>query len=167
MGITFVSLGNATQPFNRLIEAVFEIAPQLPQSVVLQHGNTPCHFKGGCIGRPFFEMREFSLLVAQAELLILHAGAGSVIHAIQEGKIPVVLPRRAKYGEHVDDHQLEFARGLAAAGKVVIAEEPNDLLGAVEEAMNRQLMLSPMVATPQIIGLISDLLRGYADDLGK
>jgi beta-1,4-N-acetylglucosaminyltransferase len=167
MGITFVSVGNATQPFNRLIEAVLKIAPQLPQKVMLQYGNSSCPFTGDCIARQFVKMEEFSLLIAEAELLILHAGAGSVIHAIQAGKVPVVLPRLAKYGEHVDDHQLEFARGLAEAGKVVMVEEPEDLIRAVEKAMNLQQMPRPLVAAPFIIDLISEVLREYAEDVRK
>lgn len=163
---TFVSVGNATQPFNRLIESVLKIAPKLPQAVVVQHGNTPFQGTGGCLARPFVEMGEFGLLVAQAELLILHAGAGSVIHAIQAGKIPVVMPRRAKYGEHVDDHQWEFARELAEAGKVVVAEEPDDLIGAVEEAVKRQSMARPVDAEALMVGLISEVLREYAEGLG-
>lgn len=163
---TFVSAGNATQPFNRLIEAVLRIASKLPQPVVVQHGNTL--FQGaGCIPRPFMQMVEFSEHVAEAELLILHAGAGSVIHALQAGKIPVVMPRRAQYGEHVDDHQLEFARALAEEGKVVVAEEPDDLIGAAEKAMKRQSMAQPLDASPLMVGLISDVLRDYAERLRR
>lgn len=158
---TFVSVGNATQPFNRLIEAVFKIAPKLPQAVVLQHGHTLFPAVEGCISRPFVEMEDFAHLVAHAELLILHAGAGSVIHAIKAGKVPVVMPRRAKYGEHVDDHQLEFARALAEAGKVVMVEEPKDLMAAVEEAMNRQCLPPSSNVEPLMVGLISEVLREF------
>lgn len=156
---TFVSVGNAIQPFSRLIEAVLKISPKLPQSVVVQHGNTPFPITGECIARPFVEMGEFGQYITCAELLILHAGAGSVIHAIQAGKIPVIMPRRTKYGEHVDDHQLEFARILAGVGKVVVAEEPEDLIWAADEAMARQCMPRPSDAAPRMVGLISEVLR--------
>jgi len=162
---TFVSVGNATQPFDRLIDAVLKIATRLPQPVVVQHGNTPFQGAQGCIARPFVEMWEFSLLVARAELLILHAGAGSVIHAIRAGKIPVIMPRRAKYGDHVDDHQLEFSRTLAEAGKVVVAEEPGDLAGAVEEALKLQGMPRSLATEPLMISLVSETLREYAESL--
>src|SRR5690242_15296157 len=102
---TFVSLGNATQSFRRLTDAVMKIAFLLPQPLVVQHGNTV--FQGaGHNAKPFMSMEEFDRLVCQADLLIMHAGAGSVIHAIQAGKVAVVMPRLAKYGEIIDDHQL-------------------------------------------------------------
>ncbi|MCK9418611.1 MAG: multidrug MFS transporter [Nitrospirae bacterium] len=163
---TFVSVGNATQPFDRLIEAVLRIASRLPQPVIVQHGNTLLQCTG-CISRPFMEMTEFSQHVEKAELLILHAGAGSVIQAIQAGKVPVVMPRRAKYGEHVDDHQLEFARALAEMGKVVVAEEPEDLIIAIEEARKRQGMAHALNKRPPLVDLIDETLREYAKTFEK
>jgi beta-1,4-N-acetylglucosaminyltransferase len=159
---TFVSVGNAIQPFNRLTEGVLKIAFKLPQPVFVQHGNTPFPQDVGCITKPFIEMGEFSQCVAQADLLILHAGAGSVIHAVRAGKVPVVMPRRAKYGEHVDDHQVEFARALAGAGKVIMVEEPEGLFGAVEVAMERQYLLQPLSENSRMISLIGEVLHEYA-----
>ena len=93
----------------------------LPQPVFVQSGSTPFD-AAGCEVAPFLAMSEFERRVAQSTLLIMHAGAGSVITAVRAGKVPVVMPRRARFGEHVDDHQVEFARELAAAGRIVVAE---------------------------------------------
>lgn len=134
---TFVSVGNATQPFPRLLDAVFKIAPRLPQPVVIQHGSTPVA-NTDCFAAPFIAMAEFERLVSEAELLILHAGAGSVIHAVRAGKVPVLMPRRAQFGELVDDHQLEFARALAQTGRVILAEQVGDLGSAVDTALSLQ-----------------------------
>src|SRR4051794_18675758 len=102
---TYVSVGNATQPFPRLLDAVIKIAYRLPQPVIVQHGSTP-FTSTHCIASPFVQMGEFERLIEQAELLILHAGAGSVIHAARAGKVPVVMPRRVQFAELVDDHQI-------------------------------------------------------------
>ena len=163
---TFVSVGNTTQSFSRLIDAVLKIASRLPQPVVVQHGNTMVQGVG-CVAKPFLEMEDFGQFVAQAELLILHAGAGSVIHAIQAGKIPVVMPRLAKYGEHVDDHQLEFARALAESGKIVMAEEPGDLNDAVAEVLRQQRSTQASHETPRMVGLIGTILSKYAQGVGR
>ena len=134
---TFVSLGNALQPFARLLEGIDRLAAQLPQPVIVQHGHTPFR-DGACQLVPFLGMNEFIGHIHNADLLIMHAGAGSIMHAVEAGKIPVVMPRRAAFGEHVNDHQVEFAQALAEAGKVVIANTPDDLARAVEEATSRQ-----------------------------
>jgi UDP-N-acetylglucosamine transferase subunit ALG13 len=154
---TFVSVGNATQPFLRLLKAVETLAPELPQPVTLQHGNTPFQ-SDRCICVPFMDMEEFERKIAASSLLVLHAGAGAVVHSLSCGKVPVIMPRREKYGEHIDDHQLEFARKLAEEGKVVLAEEADDLKGAVIKA---SLQSSAVAAgqKPALVSLIGDLLK--------
>ena len=166
---TFVSVGNAHQPFGRLLEAVSRVAVRLPQPVIVQHGYTPFD-DPACTHVPFLGMEEFIQRVGDAELLIMHAGAGSVIHAVGAGKIPVIMPRRVAYGEHVNDHQVEFAQALAAAGKVVMVENPGDLERAVEEAMARQRQLpnrdgGGKDSLPPLVGLVDRLLSEYARDL--
>ena len=158
---TFVSVGNATQPFPRLLDAVFEIEHHLPQPVVVQHGRTPFSHSD-CIAMPFVELGEFERFIAQAELLIMHAGAGSVIHAVRAGKIPVVMPRSIKFGEHVDDHQLAFARSLAQTGRVVLAEQTDDLEEAVKAALARQQSRSTFTETVAMMRLVSEVLANYA-----
>lgn len=154
---TFVSVGNATQPFKRLIDAVMAIAQELPQPVIIQHGNTPAACKG-CIVRPFVGMDEFAELVSRAELVILHAGAGSVIHAIRAGKTPVIFPRRATCGEHVDDHQVEFAKALSELGQVVLAEDAGELASAIRTALARQHSPKPGEAGSLMQSLVNEAL---------
>lgn len=157
---TFVSVGNATQPFTRLLEAVCELALQLPQPVLVQFGSAQAFACPGCTGVAFMEMGEFAQRVSEAELLILHAGAGSVIHAVRAGKTPVIMPRRASLGEHVDDHQLEFARELEKIGKVVVAHDAATLAQAAIVALQRQRMRCSTEAAgePPLVGMVRHAL---------
>ncbi|MBO4860171.1 MAG: hypothetical protein J5530_01350, partial [Clostridia bacterium] len=45
---------------------------------------------------------------ANARLVITHGGPSCYIDVLENGKIPIVVPRCHKFGEHVDDHQLEI-----------------------------------------------------------
>lgn len=156
-----MSVGNATQPFDRLLGAVCAIVAHLPSPVIIQTGsaNYVCI---GAVVRKFVAMDEFEGLIDAASLAVMHAGAGSVIHAVRAGKVPVVMPRRAKYGEHIDDHQLEFARQLAQAGLVVVAEEPQDLHAAVLAALERQRSMQARPRPALMLQLVDETLRGYA-----
>lgn len=156
---TFVSVGNATQPFARLLEAVCQAAPHLPQPVFVQYGVATDFSCPGCSAVAFLEMDEFARRVSEAELLILHAGAGSVIHAIRAGKVPVVMARRSRCGEHVDDHQIEFANALAKMGKVAVAEGVDDLLEAVAEASRLQKDRVLSAVNPPMVGLVGEVLQ--------
>lgn len=162
---TFVSVGNATQPFRRLLDAVCELAPNLPQPVFVQQGAAQDFSCPHCGGIAFMDMQAFEQQVAAAELLILHAGAGSVIHAVRAGKVPVVMPRRGRSGEHVDDHQLEFARELAATGKVVVAYDAATLAQAVAEALQRQRAAGGVVAGESpLVGMVRKLIVECVND---
>lgn len=158
---TFVSVGNATQPFARLLRAVRRLAPRLPQPVLVQHGSTPFSAHE-CHAIPFLAMSEFDRLVRESSLLIIHGGAGSVIHAVRAGKMPVVMPRRARDNEVVDDHQLGFALQLERLGRIVVAREEQDLERAVAEALERQANQSGNVQPPPMLRLVQARIEELA-----
>ncbi len=60
--------------------------------------------------------REMQRAIADADLVVTHAGVGTVLDVLDSGKLPVVVPRRSSRGEHVDDHQTDLARHLSTAG---------------------------------------------------
>lgn len=165
---TFVSVGNAHQPFGRLLEAVRAIAQRLPQPVIVQHGYTPFD-DAGCTRVSFLGMDEFIRQICNSDLLITHAGAGSVIHALQAGKVPVIMPRRFSLGEHINDHQVEFARALADIGKAILAEETSDLEGAVEKALRLQRTSEHNASNknfvPPMVELVDQVLSEHARHL--
>ncbi len=167
---TFVSVGNAKQPFRRLLDAVAHLVPNLPQPVIVQHGHTP-FVSAACQVTAFMGMEEFARHIKTAELLILHAGAGSVIHAIEAGKRPVIMPRRADLGEHVNDHQIEFARALAEAGKVVVAGSPEYLGEAIAEVLRQGKQPGAMATAERselrMVNLVRAALADYARGLGR
>ena len=71
----------------------------------------------------------------QDDALIICHGGSTVLGAIRLGKVPVVMPRMTKYHEHVNDHQVQFVRALAAEGWLIPAYEPEDLPGAIAEGL--------------------------------
>jgi UDP-N-acetylglucosamine transferase subunit ALG13 len=72
---------------------------------------------------PAAQVRE---AMAEADLVIAHAGVGSALTALDQGRVPVLLPRLRKYGEMVDDHQLMIAAELESRG-LAVSRAPEDL----------------------------------------
>jgi UDP-N-acetylglucosamine transferase subunit ALG13 len=105
-------------------------------------------------------MVEFEQLVNQSAILIMHAGTGSVIHAVRAERMPIVMPRRASNLEHVDEHQLEFATALASLGYVILAREASDLHSAVR--MSFRSRGTRAAAPTQLTQHISQLLAMLA-----
>jgi UDP-N-acetylglucosamine transferase subunit ALG13 len=73
----------------------------------------------------------------EADVVVTHAGVGSVLCAREAGHVPVVVPRLHRYDEHVDDHQLELVAALGANGHVVPVMDMAELGAAVQKAGRR------------------------------
>lgn len=134
----FVTVGNATQGFRRLLDAVDELAGEGAfgnETVFIQSGNNPDFRPSHCKYQPFLTMEDFVAKIRESDMIIGHAGAGTLLHALHAGKVPVVMPRQKKYGEHVDDHQIELVKALATEWRVIPAYEPEDLPEAITEVM--------------------------------
>lgn len=154
---TFVSVGNAHQPFSRLLDAVDAIAPALPQPVFVQHGHTP-FVSSRCGGAAFLEMSDFERRIADARLFIVQAGGGGILSALKCGKVPVIVPRRGDLGEHIDNHQVSWGRALAGTGRAVLVEDVADLAAAAIDALSRQDTARSAVPGTAMVGLVRDAL---------
>ena len=95
--------------------------------------------------------------VRRARVVVCHAGVGSVLIALEHGRRPVVVTRLKEHGEAVDDHQVPFARRLAAGGYVRLVDD----LGGLAEELARPEGQAP--SRDGAGGLASDL-RGYLEE---
>ena len=58
--------------------------------------------------KKFLDRDEFENVMDKADIVITHGGTGAIIGAVKKGKKVIAVPRLKKYGEHVDDHQLQL-----------------------------------------------------------
>jgi beta-1,4-N-acetylglucosaminyltransferase len=157
--LIFVTVGNANQRFERLLQAVERAVAQgvVSEEVVVQAGNNPGFRPMHCKTIGFVPVAEFERLLSEARLVISHAGAGTLIQVLRTGKVPVVMPRRKKYGEHIDDHQMEIVAALADEGRVIPAYEPEDLPAALATAEQRGAQ-APAQLPARMIALVSQAI---------
>lgn len=136
----FVTVGNSHHGSMRLLEGVEALAASgffAGEKVIAQSGNNPGFVPTHCENRSFLGMDEFHQIVRDARVVICHAGAGTLSGVLRTGKTPVVVPRRVKYNEIVDDHQTQLLEAFAARGLLVPAYEVADLPAAIQEAAAR------------------------------
>jgi len=128
----FVTVG-VQLPFDRLIQSVDGWAErQARQDVVAQVGAS--HYAAKVIEtHAFLSPASYRSMVERAELIVGHAGMGSIITAFELGKPIIVLPRRASLGEHRNDHQLATARRMAAHANVSVADDEHALVHMLDE----------------------------------
>lgn len=122
----FVTVGTDL-PFNRLVRVVDEWAQATGrQDVFAQIGETdwqPAHVAWS----RFLQPSEFARRFAEAEVVVAHAGMGTILSALQWEKPILAMPRRASLGEHRNEHQLATARLLSELGKINVAMDDAEL----------------------------------------
>lgn len=109
-----VSLGTWRQSFSGLIERLVSVLP--PEAETLwQTGHTDVsHLPIEAV--PFLPPTEMARAMAEADVVVTHAGMGTTLDALEAGRFPVVVPRRHHAGEQIDDHQVELAEQLQRCG---------------------------------------------------
>lgn len=126
----FVTVGTNEAPFDRLLEVFDRV--ERDEQIVIQCGASSIRPAGAdCLD--FISFAELVEHVRAARVVVTHAGVGSVAVALANGKRPIVVPRLARFGEAVDDHQLAFARRFAAGGQVRLVEDLETLPSALEQ----------------------------------
>jgi UDP-N-acetylglucosamine transferase subunit ALG13 len=75
----------------------------------------------------FVAFDELVTLMAKASSVLCHAGVGTIMTSLQNGHTPVVIPRQARLGEHVDDHQMDIANRFAERGLIHCVTGDEDL----------------------------------------
>lgn len=118
-----VMLGTSRFPFDRLVAQIQAVLPA-DAEVIWQRGSTevPGHPKAP----PLLPTEDLARIARSCTAVVTHAGVGSALLALQAGVRPILVPRLAVHGEHVDDHQREVAQELAR-GKAAVLVEVEDL----------------------------------------
>jgi UDP-N-acetylglucosamine transferase subunit ALG13 len=101
-------------PFLRLFKAVVPLLADFDE-VLYQVGDADVSSLGitGVHSVPHEDLKK---AIAQADVVISHAGVGGALTALSMGKHPIMIPRSVEHGEHIDDHQIQVARELDRRG---------------------------------------------------
>lgn len=132
----FVTVGTHEQPFDRLVRAVDGLVANgtIAEPVFVQTGYCSYEPKH-CEWRRFVPSPDMRSRMEEADVVITHGGPSSFIEAMAAGKVPVVVPRRAEFNEHVNDHQADFVNEVAERkGGIVPVYDMAELPAAIEEA---------------------------------
>lgn len=128
----FITLGSQKFQFNRLLKAVDKLVENgiITDKVFAQIGYSdykPQHYEF----KQFFDREEFHRIMQQSEIVITHGGTGAIIGAVKMGKKVIAVPRLSKYGEHVDDHQLQLIAQFCELDLIYSCEDCEQLQEAL------------------------------------
>lgn len=131
----FVTVGTHEQPFNRLVKAVDDLKRDgvITEDVIIQTGFSTYEPKY-CQWSKLIPYKQMIENVKNARIVITHGGPASFIMPLQIGKTPIVVPRQHKFNEHINDHQVEFARHVSERiGNIIDVENIGELGSIIED----------------------------------
>ena len=154
----FVTVGTQL-PFDRLVSAVDAWGGQNPSvQIFAQTGDT--ELSGLSIKhRNFVPPSEANRLILESELIVAHAGMGSILTALRFEKPILIMPRRASLGEHRNDHQLATAKWLESRAGIFVAWDEDELCEKLDQ---RGQLLSggdiPEYASPELLAKVRQFI---------
>lgn len=107
----FVTLGSQKFQFNRLLKEIDRLIEEheITEEVFAQTGYSdyqPQNYKY----KEFLDRDAFNEIMSRCDKVITHGGTGAIVGAVKKEKKVIAVPRLAKYGEHVDNHQLQITQ---------------------------------------------------------
>ena len=102
---------------------------------------------------------EFNDYLDKSDIVITHAGTGVIINSIKRNKKVIGIPRLAKYGEHVDDHQIQLIKEFTDMNFISAAYDMNELEEKMEEIKTKGFNTYKS-NTDVLINDITEFIRG-------
>ena len=130
----FVTLGSQKFQFNRLLIEIDRLVKEgkITEEVFAQTGYSdykPKNYKY----KDFLDRDEFSKVMIKCDKVITHGGTGAIIGAVKNEKKVIAVPRLAKFGEHVDDHQLQITEQFVKMNFVAGINEIEELENCLDK----------------------------------
>lgn len=158
--LILVTLGTNDKSFERLLielERLIDLKV-INEKVVVQAGYTKYQTKK----MEMFDlipMEKFDEFIQTCDLLITHGGVGSIISGLKSGKKVIAVPRLEKYGEHVNDHQLQIIENFDSAGYIIGIKEMDEL----QDALMKVRTFTPRIYQSNVDNMIK-LIKTYIDN---
>jgi UDP-N-acetylglucosamine transferase subunit ALG13 len=140
----FVTVGNHYQGFDRLIKKADEIASHTSYDILIQKGYSSYRPQSARYF-DFVPIQEAMQYIQASELVISHAGIGTIILCKEYGIPLIIFPRRKIYGEHGTDHQVEIARAIEERGdkNIYVIYDEGELEAKIAEVLARKQIPTP------------------------
>ena len=137
----FVTVGTQKFPFDRLLIELDRLVhnQSITDTVVAQRGYSS-YIPKNYHSFDFLPSEEFADYYDRSSILITHSGTSSIIEGLKRLKKVIVVPRQKKYGEHVDNHQLEITNTFVEQNLVAAVIEINHLGNTIRSIENYAFM---------------------------
>ena len=128
----FACAGSRPYQFNRLFEELdHAVAVHAFESEVFAQIGASTYEPKGFPWERFMGPELFRAKMTEADIIVSHGASGSIMGALNVGKKVVAVARLARYGEHINDHQVGINETLGNEGLVLNVVDMADLGPAI------------------------------------
>ena len=165
----FVTVGTHEQQFDRLLKEVDRLKKEnlIQDEVFIQTGYSN-HVPKYCKWEKIISFEKMNQLIEGSDIIITHGGPATFMGVIAKGKVPIVVPRQKKFGEHVNDHQIEFVEKVINIYNLTVITNISDLMACISKINEQQstdLKTNNNLFMENFIDMIDDLMgTSYVKD---
>jgi UDP-N-acetylglucosamine transferase subunit ALG13 len=156
--VIFVTVGSML-PFDRLIEAMETWATANPTVEVFAQIGDGQFVPTTCRWERMILPSEFDARCLEAEVIVAHAGMGTILSALQSQRPLIVMPRQAELLEHTTNHQVSTAERFASRDGITVVKDAQALWGVLNakkyHAAAKQLS---RFASPELIDRVRSFI---------
>jgi UDP-N-acetylglucosamine transferase subunit ALG13 len=134
----FVTIGLQFS-FDRLIKAMDQVAPFLNGVPIIAQVSESTYKVNNMKTLSYIPPADFNSYLSNAQLIVSHAGMGTILSALELGRPILVLPRLTKYGEVKSDHQLATAKYFEKQNYIHVAYHECELKNKLITILNGNL----------------------------
>lgn len=155
----FVTLGSQKFQFNRLLIEIDRLVKEekIDEEVFAQTGYSD-YIPKNYAYKEFLDRDEFTSIMGKCDKVITHGGTGAIIGAVKKGKIVIAVPRLSRFGEHVDDHQLQIISQFKEKNIIESCVDIDSLESVIVGTENRKFN-SYISNTQEILNSIEDFIN--------
>ncbi len=133
----FVTLGSQKFQFDRLLRAIdMQIGSGRITDTVFAQTGYSSYVPENFGYKDFLDRDEFSCMQNKCDIIITHGGTGAIVSALKKSKKVIAVARLEKYGEHVDDHQLQIIKQFTRSGLICECNDCDRLGEIIEQVRN-------------------------------
>ena len=135
----FITLGSQKFQFNRLLQEVDRLVGEkvIKDEVFAQVGYSdyiPQNYRY----KEFLDREEFQNIIDKCDIVITHGGTGAIVGSIKKRKKVIAVPRLSKYGEHVDDHQVQIVSQFKKMNMILSVNSISEIKDRLDEIKDKE-----------------------------
>lgn len=130
----FVTVGTQL-PFDRLIKIIDQLPSPLKSNLFAQVGPSKLRSRS-FKHKAFLDPLEYQKRLEECDLVISHAGVGTIISTLNLEKPIILVPRDSRFGEHRNQHQFSTSERFSALEGCYIANSKSEILQIINNLSN-------------------------------